>query len=65
VGADNKVALRSVKPGSRVGSMWVIDEGLRPGERVVVEGVQKVRPGVVVNPKPFQPSANSTAATAQ
>jgi len=33
--------------------LWIIDEGLRPGERVVAEGVQKVRPGMVVNPKPY------------
>jgi RND family efflux transporter MFP subunit len=52
VGPDNKVAIRNVKAGARVGSQWVIDEGLKPGERVVVDGVQKVREGQVVNPKP-------------
>jgi membrane fusion protein (multidrug efflux system) len=52
VGADNKVAMRTVKPGPRVGNEWVIDDGLRPGERVIVEGLQKVRDGVVVDPKP-------------
>ncbi len=55
VGADNKVAMRSVKPGPRVGNEWIIDEGLKPGERVVVEGLQKVRDGVVVDPKPARP----------
>jgi membrane fusion protein (multidrug efflux system) len=54
VGDDNKVSLRPVKMGTRVGTMWVVDEGLKPGERVVAEGTQKVRDGVVVNPKPFQ-----------
>ncbi len=53
VGADNKVSIRPVKVGERDGTMWIIDEGLKPGERVVAEGTQKVRPDVVVNPKPF------------
>jgi membrane fusion protein (multidrug efflux system) len=50
---DNKVDIRAVKVGDRVGNQWVIAEGLKPGDRVVVEGVQKVRPGLQVNPKPF------------
>ncbi len=53
VGGDNKVSIRPVKVGDRIGSMWIIEEGLNPGERVVAEGTQKVRPDVVVNPKPF------------
>jgi membrane fusion protein, multidrug efflux system len=53
VGSDNKVSIRSVKVGDRVGPMWIVEEGLRPGERVVAEGTQKVRPDVVVKPKPF------------
>lgn len=53
VGADNKVAIRPVKVGERVGQLWVIDEGLEPGEKVVAEGIQKVREGTVVSPKPF------------
>jgi len=57
VGADNKVAMRTVKTGARVGNLWVIDEGLKPGERVVVEGLQKVRDGVTVNPKSAEPAA--------
>jgi membrane fusion protein, multidrug efflux system len=51
VGPDNKVSIRRVKVGPRVDSLWVIEEGLQPGERVVVEGIQKVRPDAVVNPK--------------
>jgi membrane fusion protein (multidrug efflux system) len=47
VGPDNKVDLRWVSVGERTGSLWVIDEGLKPGERVIVEGVQKVRAGNV------------------
>ncbi len=50
---QNKVNIRTVKVGDRVGSDWVIADGLRPGDRVVAEGVQKVRPGMHVNPKPF------------
>lgn len=53
VGGDNKVEVRAVKVGYRVEEMWVIEDGLRPGERVVAEGTQKVRPDVAVNPIPF------------
>jgi RND family efflux transporter MFP subunit len=51
----NKVNIRPVKVGDRIGNQWVIAEGLKPGERVVAEGVQKVRPGMQVNPRPFAP----------
>lgn len=50
--SNNKVNISTVKPGERVDSFWIIDQGLHPGERVVVEGVQKVRQGIQVNPKP-------------
>lgn len=53
VDGANKVSIRTVKVGDRVGNQWIIAEGLKPGERVVAEGVQKVRPGMQVNPKPF------------
>ena len=53
VDGDNKVSIRPVKVGDRIGNQWVIAEGLKPGERVVAEGVQKVRPGLQVNPRPF------------
>ena len=52
VGSDNKVALRTVKVGEQVGGLWVIDEGLKPGDRVVTQGLQKVKDGIVVNPQP-------------
>jgi len=52
VGADNKVSFRTVKVGPREGTLWVIEEGLKPGERVVVEGLQRLREGATVNPKP-------------
>jgi RND family efflux transporter MFP subunit len=51
VGSDNKVSIRPIKVGERVGTMWIINEGLKPGERVVVEGVQKVRDGTPISPK--------------
>jgi membrane fusion protein (multidrug efflux system) len=54
VGQDNRVSVRTVTVGERVGEMWVIDEGLKPGERVVVEGQQMLRPGMPVQPKPFK-----------
>jgi len=54
VGSDNKVSIRTVKPGETVGTMWVIDEGLKPGEQVAVEGLQRLRDGTLVTPKPAQ-----------
>jgi RND family efflux transporter MFP subunit len=51
VSADNKVSIVNVKPGQRIGTQWVIDEGLKPGDRVVAEGVQKVGPGATVVPQ--------------
>jgi RND family efflux transporter MFP subunit len=53
VDGDNKVSIRTVQAGDRVGNQWVIAEGLKQGERVVAEGIQKVRPGMQVTPKPF------------
>ena len=53
VDSANKVSIRTVKVGDRVGNEWIIADGLKPGEQVVAEGVQKVRPGMQVNPKPF------------
>jgi membrane fusion protein (multidrug efflux system) len=52
VGADGKIAFKSVKVGPRVDSLWVIEEGLKPGETVVVEGLQRVREGMTVTTKP-------------
>ena len=50
VGSDNKVTIRPVKVADRVGNLWIVTEGLKPGERVIVEGLLKVREGVTVNP---------------
>ncbi len=51
VGQDSKVSMRKVKLGGRVGSMWVVEEGLKPGEVVISDGTMKVRDGVAVNAK--------------
>ena len=53
VGGDKKIEMRPVKVGERTGSQWIIEDGLKAGETVVVEGTQKVKPGAVVNPKPY------------
>jgi membrane fusion protein (multidrug efflux system) len=50
VGGDNKVALRSVVLGARVGQDYIVTEGIKSGEKIIVEGIQKVRPGDTVNP---------------
>jgi membrane fusion protein (multidrug efflux system) len=52
VGADNKVSIRDVAVGARFGSNWVIQSGLSAGDRVITEGLAKVRDGAVVNVKP-------------
>jgi membrane fusion protein (multidrug efflux system) len=52
VGPDDKVEIRAVEPGERIGEAWVIDKGLRPGENVIVAGLQLVKPGMVVKAKP-------------
>jgi membrane fusion protein (multidrug efflux system) len=67
VGTDNKVSLRPVQVGERIGSLWLIESGLNAGEKVVVEGLQKVREGVTVNPTVVdiqQMSSSSAAPTA-
>jgi RND family efflux transporter MFP subunit len=53
VGTDNKVAMRTVQTGERIDAMWVITSGLKPGDRVVAEGTQKVKDGSTVTPMPF------------
>jgi membrane fusion protein (multidrug efflux system) len=55
--AENKVHIQPVRVGERDGSLWLIEQGLKPGERVVVEGVQKIREGTVVNPTNFVAAA--------
>src|SRR5437773_1181832 len=54
VGKDNKVSIGPGKVRERTGSQWVVDAGLKPGERVIAEGIQRVRQGMTVNPKPLK-----------
>jgi RND family efflux transporter MFP subunit len=54
VGTDDRVAARAVQVGERTGAMWMIEKGLQPGERVVVEGQQNLRTGMRVQSKAFQ-----------
>lgn len=63
VGADSTVEFRTVKPAERIGSLWVIDSGLKPGERIIVEGLQKVRPGARVNAQPTTIQEGDAGAT--
>jgi len=53
VDADNKIHIQPVQIGERTGNLWIIEKGLHPGQRVVVEGIQKVKEGATVTPKPF------------
>jgi RND family efflux transporter MFP subunit len=53
VDGENKVSIRTVTLGESIGSENIVNSGLKPGDRVVAEGIQKVRPGMRVNPKPF------------
>jgi len=57
VGSDGKVDIHTITVGDRVGSDWIVTDGLKPGENVVAEGVQKVRQGAHVNTKPFATEA--------
>jgi membrane fusion protein (multidrug efflux system) len=50
VGPDNMVAMRTISPGENVDDFLIVREGVKPGERVIVEGIQKARPGAAVNP---------------
>jgi membrane fusion protein (multidrug efflux system) len=59
VGSDNKASFRPVKVGDRVGANWIVTDGLKPGEKVVVEGFQKVRDGMTVNIEPQTQTASA------
>jgi membrane fusion protein (multidrug efflux system) len=61
VGNDNHVAIRPVKVGPQSGSLWVIDQGLKPGDRVIAEGAGSVRNGQQVTPVPYVPSPTPPA----
>lgn len=61
VDADNKAHIEPVRVGERSGSLWIIEQGLESGQRVVVEGLQKIRDGVTVNPTNFAPASIQSA----
>ncbi len=62
VGEGNKAEIRTVKMGPRTGELWVVSEGLAAGETVVVEGLQQVKPGGEVKPKPVEEARSEAAA---
>jgi len=65
VGPDNKAQVRNIVTGDRVGDGWIVTQGLKPGDQVIVEGVQKVRPGSPVQPLPYKPATSASAGKSQ
>jgi membrane fusion protein (multidrug efflux system) len=61
VGPDNKVHIQPVKMGRRIDHEWIVEEGLKAGDKIVVEGIQKAREGGSVNPKPWTPPSPAPA----
>jgi len=64
VGSDNKVVARPVKAEASSGDKWIVSDGLKGGERIIVEGFQKAKPGAAVTPQPWQPKAPASGAGA-
>src|SRR5881392_2068178 len=64
VDENNKVSIRSVKMGERIGAMWEVTEGLKPGDKVVVQGLQKAREGSTVTAKDWTPPADALVSKA-
>jgi len=65
VSADNKAGIRNVRVGRASGTRWVITDGLKGGEKIIVEGFQKVQPGAEVVPSEWDPNAAAEAQKAQ
>jgi membrane fusion protein (multidrug efflux system) len=63
VGADDSVDIRKVELAERVGPLWIVTKGLKPGDRIIVEGLDKVRQGEKVKPLPAEPEPASTFGT--
>ncbi|HEY6206196.1 MAG TPA: efflux RND transporter periplasmic adaptor subunit, partial [Chthoniobacterales bacterium] len=63
VDQSNKVSIRPVKVGERIGALWEVTDGLNPGDRVVVQGVQKAREGATVTVKDWTPPAQQVASS--
>ncbi len=59
VGANGKVEARMIKIGQAIGNKWIVTDGLKAGEQVIVEGLQKAQPGMVVKPVPFNPNGGN------
>ncbi len=59
---DNKAEMRPITTAERAGEDWIVDQGLKAGDRVIVEGQLKVRPGMAVSPGPYRPPANPNGA---
>jgi membrane fusion protein (multidrug efflux system) len=57
VGVSNKIHIQPVKVGEEVGSQWIIESGLHPNDRIVAEGTQKAKEGMVIDPQPYQVDA--------
>ncbi|MEY2520704.1 MAG: rane fusion protein multidrug efflux system [Verrucomicrobiota bacterium] len=64
LGPDNKAHIQPVKVGRRIGAMWIVEDGLHAGDRIVVEGVQKAREGTPLSPKPWTPPASPAPSVA-
>lgn len=60
VGPGNKAQVRSVVIGAHAGDNWIVEQGLKPGDRVIVDGLMSVRPGLPVNPQPYRPAPVQT-----
>jgi membrane fusion protein (multidrug efflux system) len=65
VGPGNKAQARSIVTGERVGDRWIIQQGLKPGDKVIVEGIMTVRPGSPVNPQPYKAEPEAETASAR
>jgi len=62
VGADGKVEARVIKIGQAIGNKWIVTDGLKAGEQVIVEGLQKVQPGMPAKPVPFNSAGDGNSA---
>ena len=60
VDQDNKASVHPVKMGERIGALWEVTDGLKPGDRVIVQGWQKVREGSSITPKEWTPGQSPT-----
>jgi membrane fusion protein (multidrug efflux system) len=60
IGPDNKVVAHAITTGPRVGELWVVEQGLQPGDRIIVDGQLRVRPGSTVQPSPYKPESSAS-----